>query len=85
MAKVFPGALITKIHGQPKRIGNTMYLPLFHPAAVLRRPDLMGAMTADMKKIPVLLDEMRKAPAGESAISPTAQEEAPVQLGLFDM
>ena len=29
--------------------------------------------------------EMRKAPAGESATSPTAQEEAPMQLGLFDM
>jgi uracil-DNA glycosylase len=59
MARYFPGASITKIHGQAKRVGDTYYLPLFHPAAVLRNEAWRAAMTEDFKKIPQLLGEIR--------------------------
>jgi DNA polymerase len=85
MAKFFPGASISKIHGQPKRIGNTFYFPMYHPAAALHRSELLGALKADMRKIPALLDEMRKASDDAPAGSDSAQDEAPVQLGLFDL
>ena len=84
MARFFPGASISKIHGQPRRIDNTIYFPMYHPAAALHRSDLMATVKADMLKIPALLQEARTAPQ-DGADSPTAQEEAPVQLGLFDL
>ena len=87
MAKFFAGASITKIHGQPKRIGNTFYFPMFHPAAALRQDSYMAAVKADMLKIPALLEEARKAhmagaPGAEAA---EVQEATPTQLGLFDL
>jgi len=93
MARFFPGASISKIHGQPRRIDNTIYFPMYHPAAALHRSELMATVKADMLKIPALLQEARTAPndrgpherdaPGEN--SHTAQDEAPVQLGLFDL
>ncbi len=59
MARYFPGEAITKIHGQAKRVGNTYYLPLFHPAAALRNDAWRAAMKEDFKKIPQLLAEIR--------------------------
>jgi len=85
MAKFFPGASITRIHGQPKRAGNTFYFPMFHPAAALRQEQYLAAVRADMLKIPALLDEARKAGAVEEPGAVEAPDEAPVQLGLFDL
>ena len=86
MAKFFPGAAITKIHGQPKRIGATFYFPMFHPAAALRQESYMAAVKADMLKIPALIEEARKVTAPDDpAPVEGQQEEAPVQLGLFDV
>lgn len=85
MARFFAGASITKIHGQPKRIGNTFYLPMFHPAAALRQESYMAAVKADILKIPALLDEARAAAAAGETGDPETQDEAPVQLGLFDL
>ena len=38
MQRYFPGASISRIHGQPKRVGNVIYYPMFHPAAALHQP-----------------------------------------------
>lgn len=84
MAKFFPGASISRIHGQPKRSGNTFYFPMFHPAAALHRSELMSTLKADMLKVPALIEEARAAPESTAAGSQTVVEEAPVQLGLFD-
>ncbi len=83
MAKFFAGASITKIHGQPKRIGHTFYFPMLHPAAALRQESYMAAVKADMLKIPALLEEARKADGVAGADE--VQEEVPTQLGLFDL
>jgi uracil-DNA glycosylase len=60
MARYFPGESITKIHGQAKRVGNVYYLPLFHPAAALRRDDWRAHMLKDFQQIPRLLAELEK-------------------------
>jgi DNA polymerase len=59
MARYFPGESITRIHGEAKRVGNTYYLPLFHPAAALRNEAWRAAMQEDFKKIPQLLAEIQ--------------------------
>ena len=61
MARWFPGQTISRIHGQPLREGARLVLPMFHPAAALRRGDLRPAIEADFARIPTLLDEARRA------------------------
>ena len=61
MARWFPGQTISRIHGQPRREGGRLVLPMFHPAAALRRGDLRPAIEADFARIPALLDEARRA------------------------
>ncbi len=61
MDRFFPGQSITRIHGRAKRVGNVYYLPLFHPAAALRRPEWRTAIEEDIQQIPKLLDEIDKS------------------------
>lgn len=77
MALFFPPtARITKIHGQPKRADGRIYYPLFHPAAVLRNPNLRPAMETDFRRMSTLLEEMSTAEIPED-------EPPPKQLSLF--
>lgn len=61
MERYFPGQSISRIHGHPKRIGDTYYLPMFHPAAALRNPAWRNEMSTDMRRIPALLAELDAA------------------------
>ncbi len=84
MGLFFPDGKITRIHGQPKRQGGRIYYPLYHPAAVLRNPDLRPVMDADMRRILDLLQEARQAeqkPPDDEP--PPPANERPVQLSLF--
>ena len=76
MARYFPNTKITRIHGQPKRIGNRIYYPMFHPAAALHQPKWRAVVKEDMLKIPQILKEA--AQLGEA--EPLEQAE---QLSLF--
>ncbi len=76
MARYFPNAKISKIHGQPKKMDGVIYYPMYHPAAALHQPSLRGTVQEDMKRIPRLLAE----------IDGLAEEEPPEQveqLSLF--
>lgn len=79
MARYFPDAKISKIHGQPRYDGDTVYYPLYHPAAALRNPDLRWDMEADIKRIPDILVEVRKlrgiAPLAEAVRAPEPELE----------
>lgn len=77
MQRYFPGASITRIHGQPKRVGNVIYYPIFHPAAALHQPRWREMLEADFQKIPELLAKLDEVEEGE-AEWPQAQ-----QLSLF--
>ena len=77
MARYFPGASISKIHGQPRKGDGVTYYPVFHPAAALHQPSLRQALELDFKKIPQVL-------AG--ALAEHGKTEAPAtveQLRLF--
>ena len=63
MERYFPGASISRIHGQAKRVGNVIYYPMFHPAAALHQPRWRSLVEQDVLKIPELLarlDEVRE-------------------------
>lgn len=88
MGLFLPGAKITQVHGQPRWKDDRAVLPLFHPAAVLRNPDLRPTMAADFKKIPELVAEYArrfKAEGGEPGSSGPADKptDTPKQMNLF--
>lgn len=53
----FPDARISRIHGQPRRTDDTVYLPLYHPAAALYRGSLRSVIEEDFRRIPELLED----------------------------
>ena len=61
MARYFPGASISRIHGQARRVGNMIYYPMFHPAAALHQPRWRSLLEEDVKKIPDLLARLEEA------------------------
>ncbi|HLH74035.1 MAG TPA: uracil-DNA glycosylase [Chloroflexota bacterium] len=76
MAKFFPGESISRIHGKPRRHGDVVYFPLYHPAAALHQPALRRTIEDDFKKIPELLASLEPIPDEPPAESAT-------QLSLF--
>ena len=76
MYRYFPGASISKIHGQSRRVGSTLVVPMFHPAAALHQPKWRPLVEADFKKLPGLLAEAENY--GDEEPPPQAQ-----QLRLF--
>ena len=88
MNKFFPGGKITRIHGVKgvKREGARVYLPLFHPAYVLRNMNAAGDAVADIRLIPRLIKRLEQRLAEEAAgiqaapASPAAEPEPPEPL-----
>lgn len=76
MARYFPGAKISVVHGKPRKIGGVLYYPMYHPAAALHQPALRRTVEEDMKKIPQLLAEIDR-------IKDEHKPEEAQQLSLF--
>lgn len=57
MARFFPKARISQIHGQPRRISGLICLPMYHPAAALHQPSLRQVVKDDFQRIPEILAE----------------------------
>lgn len=76
MARAFPKARISHIHGQPRKIEGIIYYPMYHPAAALHRPSLRSIVEEDIRRIPELIEQA--AQLAESAPPPQAE-----QLKLF--
>lgn len=57
MNRYFPGSAISKIHGQAKRVGDQLVVPMFHPAAALRNPKWRTAIVEDFERLPDLIKE----------------------------
>ena len=58
MARWFPNARISRIHGQPRKLGGRLYYPMYHPAAALHQPSLRRMVEEDMLRIPELIAQM---------------------------
>lgn len=86
MARFMPGAKISAVHGQMKRVGERYVIAMFHPAAALHQASLKPAILADFGRLPQLLDQARK---GLGRTSPPARgvpappDEEPKQLSMF--
>ena len=61
MNKFFPGAKISAVHGQMKKIGERFVIPMFHPAAALHQAALKPSILGDFAKLPDQLNEARVA------------------------
>ena len=55
-----PGFSITKEHGNWFRLGNTLVLPTFHPAALLRDPSKKADSWEDLKKLQAKYQSMKE-------------------------
>jgi len=84
MGRFMPGAKISAVHGQMRKVGERYVIAMFHPAAALHQASLKPAILADFAKLPELLEQARKA-LGRSAPDGKVQEpgEEPKQLNLF--
>jgi DNA polymerase len=83
MAKFFPGAKISTIHGQAKKIGGRIVVAMYHPAAALHQQALRQTLVEDFQRaIPAALAE-----AAQMVPPPKKQEQGdekpPEQLSLF--
>jgi DNA polymerase len=64
MGKFLPGVKISSIHGRAHTINwrgrETVIVPMYHPAAALRRGEIMQAIRIDFEKIPAILSKIEK-------------------------
>ncbi len=75
MARWFAGQRISQIHGQPKRFGNLVVVPMYHPAAALHQGALKATIEADFLKLPRILVELRQqAEVEEQAAAPKVEQ-----------
>lgn len=78
MQLAFVGVSITRVHGIPKKVGDIVYFPMFHPAAALHQPQYRSHIEQDMLKIPQILADLQTVPADEER-----KAQPPQQLSLF--
>ncbi|MHB1294940.1 MAG: uracil-DNA glycosylase family protein [Anaerolineae bacterium] len=77
MQLAFSGVSITQVHGMPKKVGDIVYFPMFHPAAALHQVKYRSLIERDFLKLPEILAGM------ETAETPETKPDLPKQLNLF--
>lgn len=87
MARFFPAAKISTIHGQAKLINGRIVVAMYHPAAALHQQTLRQTVIDDFKAaIPAALAEARRLKAEGKLGRPKdgeGDEKPPEQLSLF--
>jgi uracil-DNA glycosylase len=84
MGKFMPGAKISSIHGQMRRVGERFVIAMFHPAAALHQAALKPAILKDFGELPNLLEQARAALKRSTPVQvPEEPKEEPRQLNLF--
>lgn len=82
MSRWFPGERITKIHGQPKKVGARTIVPMFHPAAALHQGNLKPVIEEDFVALRGILDKAEAARLRE--LEPVIEiESPPEQMSMF--
>ncbi len=79
MARWFPDKKISEIHGKPKKFGNLVVLPMYHPAAALHQHSLRRVLEEDFKRVPEILKEM----ANLKEEVEEKKEPPPKQMNMF--
>lgn len=81
--RFLPNEKISECRGKAKRYNNQVYFAVYHPAAALHNPNLLGIMQEDFKKIPILLKEVDKlAPQIVNNPEPELKEEMSQEILL---
>jgi len=83
MARWFPSARISRIHGQPRKIGRRLIVPMYHPAAALHRGSLRQEVVDDFNKLPDFIRQVEEGWAENEGIEDDLPPEEPKQLSLF--
>ena len=78
MARFFPNAKISAVHGRAKNVNGRLVVPMFHPAAALHQPSLRRSVEEDFSQLPRLMEQAQQAPAADEE-----PPDAPQQLNLF--
>ncbi len=82
MARWFPNEKISRIHGQARRIGPYVVVPMYHPAAALHQPALKELVEKDFEKLGEIITQVR-AEAASAAAQTDERGEKPQQMRLF--
>jgi DNA polymerase len=82
MARWFPNEKISRIHGQPKRVGDRLIVPMLHPAAALHQPQYRAMIEADFRRLPEFLTQAERSAAAAGAPPPPDEPEHE-QLSMF--
>ncbi len=90
MARFFPTARISQIHGQAKLVNGRLIVCMYHPAAALHRAELKQTVIDDFKRaIPAALEESKRLTALGKLGRPAEPKKdsdggpPPEQLSLF--
>jgi DNA polymerase len=78
MARYFPKARISSIHGRATVIDGRLVVPMYHPAAALHQPSLRRVVEEDFALLPDLIARDQKVPSPQDK-PPTDPE----QLSMF--
>lgn len=79
MSRWFNDKKISEIHGKPRKFGNLVVLPMYHPAAALHQPSLKRVLEEDFKRVPEILKDM----ANLKEETETKKPDPPKQLSMF--
>jgi DNA polymerase len=79
MARFFPNARISAVHGQARWVNGRLVVPMYHPAAALHQPSLRRIVEEDFARLPQYIEQAKAAPPPEQ----TSSADEPEQLSLF--
>ncbi len=77
MARWFPSARISRIHGQARQVGSRLIVAMFHPAAALHQPSLQETVRADFRKLPGFVQQAQQG-------TPSASQDAEDDVNRFE-
>ena len=80
MSRWFAGERISKIHGQPRKVGTRLIVPMFHPAAALHQGSIRPQIEDDFRKLPKILAEAERERAAQAKSN---DEPEPKQTSFF--
>jgi DNA polymerase len=81
MAKFFPDAKMSEIHGRAMNVRGRLIVAMYHPAAALHQRSLRPILEADFAKLPDLIAQVHDAP--EFVEEAVEDNSPPEQLSMF--
>lgn len=86
MSRYFPGASISRIHGQVQEVGSFSVMPMFHPAAALHQARYRSLIEEDFRRLPAIVAGVTPSAAPEPpppSPSERPKTEEPSQMRLL--